>query len=91
MIHSMAGGKLGRETYNDFAKVKICEGINSGDIFWYICTGQNVQAGSTVVVPVGASNTLVKGQVERVDRNISSYASPVAVRRAKSIAKIITD
>ena len=38
MIHSMAGGELRGEDYNDFAKVEILEGEQSGKSFWYITT-----------------------------------------------------
>lgn len=90
MIHSMAGGKIGGVSYNDFAKVKICEGANAGDIFWYLTGGLNIKAGSIVVVPVGAAGQLTKAEVLRVDKNVSSQVSPVPVRRAKSIARVVT-
>ena len=89
MIHSMAGGRLGGVTYNDFAKVKVTEGTFSGGIYWYICTGLNVQANSVVLVPLGSTNTLVKAVVERVDKNISSQCSPVSVKTAKRIAEVV--
>lgn len=89
MIHSMAGGRLGGVSYNDFAKVKIIEGPLVGDKYWYICTGLSVEAGSKVLVPLGASNTLVKAEVERVDKAVSNFSSPVPVKRAKRIDKVL--
>ena len=88
MIHSMAGGRLGGVTYNDFAKVKITEGPMAGGIYWYICTGLNVEAGSKVLVPFGATNALLPAEVLRVDKSVSSQASPVSAKHAKRIAKV---
>ena len=87
MIHSMAGGRLGKVEYNDFAKVRILEGECQGSAFFYITKIIGLKEGDEVLVPVGLSNTLTKGMVERIDKNVSSQCSPVPVKRAKAVAK----
>ena len=87
MIHSMAGGRLGKVEYNDFAKVRLLEGECQGMAFFYISKITLLKAGDEVLVPVGASNVMTKGVVERVDKNVSSQCSPVPVKKAKMISK----
>ena len=87
MIHSMAGGKIGRLEYNDFAKVRILEGEENGKAFFYITKIFGLKAGDKVLVPVGVLNTLTMGEVERIDKNVSSQCSPVPVKRAKEVMK----
>ena len=89
MIHSMAGGKLGNVEYNDFAKVRISEGENQGQAFFYITKIIGLKVGDRVLVPLGIANDKVEGVVERIDKNVSSQSSPVSVKRAKAIIKKI--
>lgn len=89
MIHSLAGGELGKVSYYDYAKVEILEGENSGKIYWYKCKINNLQPDDLVIVPVGINNALVKAKVIRIDKNVSSQCSPVPSRHAKEIVKKI--
>lgn len=82
MIHSLAGGELGKVSFHNFAKVKFLEGINEGCIAWFICDGFFIEAGDLVLVEGGT-----KAQVIRVDTNVSSQTAPVNVKRAKKILK----
>lgn len=88
MIHSMAGGDIKNLKYADFIKVEITEGINAGSRFFYIALGGE-QVGDTVLVPVGVSNTLTKAKVLRIDKNVNSQVSPVPIKRAKKVAKVV--
>jgi len=89
MIHSMAGGNLGKVSYNNFAKVRILEGANAGEVYWYITTIFMLEEGDKVLVPL--KDKRVKGIVERIDKNVFSFASPVPVKMAKKIITKITD
>lgn len=89
MIHSMAGGNLGKVSHNNFAKVRILEGANAGEVYWYITTIFMLEEGDRVLVPL--KDKRVKGIVERIDKNVSSFASPVPVKMAKKIITKITD
>ena len=84
MIHSMAGGVLGNETYNDFAMVEIIEGAEIGKKYWYISIA-GIADNDLVIVSLRNEDT--KARVIRVDKNISSYASPVPIKVAKKIKR----
>lgn len=88
MIHSLAGGSLGKTSVNNFAKVKILEGIFKDKWFWYLTEIKGLKAGEIVIVPVGESNLRVKGEVLRIDENVSNFCSPVPVKRAKKIINV---
>lgn len=88
MIHSLAGGSLGKTSVNDFAKVKILEGELKDNWFWYITEIKGLKEGDQVVVPLGDRNERVKGEVLRIDKSVSNFSSPVPTRRAKKIIKI---
>ena len=78
VIHSLSGGIVKGAEYNDFAKVEIAgEGA-----FWYI-DSFGISVGDYVTVPLGKN--LVEGKVLRVDKHVSSQASPVPVKRARKI------
>ena len=87
MIHSMAGGNLGKVEYNDYAKVRILEGEEAGKAFFYITKIFGLKAGDKVLVPVGFSNVLTEGEVERIDKNVSSQNMPLALKKCKMIQK----
>jgi len=87
MIHSLAGGNLGNHQILDFAKVKLLEGVRKGDVCFYISKISDLKEGDTVVVPYGLNNNLLKAKVLRVDKNVSSFAAPIPVKRAKEIFK----
>ena len=87
MIHSMAGGELRGEDYNDFAKVEILEGEQSGKSFWYITTIFDMQVGDKVLVPVGNIKMGTLGKVVRIDKNVSSFCSPVPTKRARYVLR----
>lgn len=89
MIHSMAGGMLGKVEYSDFAKVEILQGNMEGKLLWYKSTISNLKVGDEVIVPLDRFNINVLGKVVRIDKNVSSQASPVPFSKAKSIIKII--
>lgn len=82
----MAGGNLSKITYNDFAKVKIISGAYAGDVYWYLST-PGANAGDKVKVPLGANNTLFDAEILRIDKNVSSQASPINPKHAKRIIK----
>jgi len=88
MIHSMAGGKLAKISFNDFAKVKLTSGPFAGDIYWYLSI-PNAKVGDKVIVPFGANNTLFEGEILRIDKNVSSQMSPVSPKHAKKIKEIV--
>ena len=78
MIHSLSGGIVRGEKFNDFAKVE----IDGEGTFWYI-DPFGLSEGDYVTVPLG--KRLVEGQILRIDRHVSSHASPISVKHAKEI------
>lgn len=78
MIHSLAGGVVKDPKYFDFAKVE----IDGEEIFWYI-DPFGLEKGDYVTVPLGKK--LVEGKILRIDKHVSSQASPISVKRAKEI------
>ena len=84
MIHSLAGGRLGKEQYLDFALVELVEGEYAGAKAWYI-SKIGLKQGDCVIVPYKTSN--FKAKIIRIDKNVSSYASPIPVKMAKQIIK----
>ena len=84
MIHSLAGGNIGKERYFDFALVDILDLPHKGDKVWYI-SKIGIKQGDGVLVPLRGQ--IVKAKVLRVDKNVSSYSSPVPVKLAKEIIK----
>ena len=89
MIHSEAGGEIRGEDYNDFAKVEILEGEQKGKYFWYITTIFDLHDGDKVLVPVGVIKMGTLGKVIRIDRNVSSFCSPIPVKHAKYVLRKI--
>lgn len=89
MIHSMAGGMLGKVEYSDYAKVEVLEGEMQGNSLWYKTSLVLLKVGDKVLVPVGTGDTPMCGVVLRIDRSVSSQNSPVPSKRAKYIIKII--
>jgi len=87
MIHSLAGGNLGNVRYLDFVKVEILDSPFSGGIYWYTTKLKDLEPKDIVLVPLESKQ--LKAKVLRVDKNVSSFASPVPVNRAKSIIKKI--
>lgn len=83
MIHSMAGGELGRTTFDDYAKIQLLPPLEG--VFWYKTMLYDLQVGDIVLVPFGNSNQLVRGQILRIDKSVSSKNSPVPSGRAKYI------
>ena len=78
MIHSLSGGIMKGAEYNDFAKIEILE----AGIFWYI-DPFGLSVGDCAIVPFGKK--LVEGKVLRVDKHVSSQASPIPMKCAKEI------
>ncbi len=89
MIHSLAGGELGNIKYLDFAKVEITDSIAMGDVYWYISNITNLKVGDEVLVPFGINNKLLRGKVVRLDKHVSSQVSPIPVKRAKYISRVV--
>ena len=87
MIHSLAGGNIGKEQYFNFAFVEILDGAYKGSKAWYISKVFGLKAEDIVLVSF--NNIETKARVIRVDKNVSSFASPVPVKRAKTIIKKI--
>ena len=87
MIHSLAGGNIGNEQYFNFAFVEILEGENKGIKAWYISKIWGLKADDVVLVP--HTNKDVRAKVIRVDKNVSSFVSPVPIKKAKTIIKRI--
>lgn len=88
MIHSLAGGNLGKFQYADFVKVEIIASAFAGQIYWYKSCGKE-KVGDVVLVPLGKNNSTVQGRVMRIDKNISSQISPVPFSKAKQVIKVI--
>lgn len=84
MIHSLAGGNIGKEKYYNFAKVEIMESESTGEKYWYI-SKLGINVNDEVVVPL--KGRIVKGKVLRIDKNVSSYSSPIPTKLAKEIIK----
>lgn len=84
MIHSLSGGELKLSNSYDFAKVEILE---SGATFWYISPFPTLKINDIVLVPLKDSQ--IKGQVKRIDKNISEQSFPIPIKRMKKIIKII--
>ena len=90
MIHSMAGGRLGKLQSADFVKVRFLEGPNSGDVAFYMCD-ISVGVGDIVVVPYGASSETIRAEVLRMDKNVLSDRSPIPFARAKKVLSKINN
>ena len=84
MIHSLAGGNLGKEKFLDFALVEILDEPFKENKFWYL-SKVGLKKGDNVLVSLKGVQT--KGQILRIDKNVSSYASPIPVKMAKEIIK----
>lgn len=78
MIHSLSGGIVKGAKYNDFAKIE----IPGEGIFWYI-DPFGLSAGDCAIVPFGKK--LVEGEILRIDKHVSSQASPIPIKHAKEI------
>ena len=89
MIHSMAGGNLGRFDVCDFAKVKFLTGNDVNKESWFKCQIVSAKVGDICFV-YDNSNQLVEGEIVRIDKQVSSFSSPVPYKRAKSIIKMKT-
>jgi len=89
MIHSMAGGKIGKVEYSDYAKVELLQGNLQGKLFWYKSNFPLLEVGDEVIVPFSSPEIKVLGKVVRIDRAVSSQASPVPSRIAKSILRVL--
>lgn len=89
MIHSEAGGEIRGEDYNDFAKVEILEGVEQGKTLWYLTTIAGLEVGDKVLVPVGVIKMGTLGKVIRLDKNVSSFCSPIPVKHAKYVLRKI--
>lgn len=89
MIHSLAGGVIDDLDFHNFAKVRIVEGEQTGDVFWYIFDMVELEEGDKVIVPVGVKNIETKGVVEKIEYNVSKQVAPVSARKAKKIYRII--
>lgn len=87
MIHSMSGGKISSVTYNDYAKVKLTNGPFAGGVYWYLSIN-GAKQGDRVKVPFG-KNQIFEGEIQRIDKNVSSQMSPVPAKHAKKIIAII--
>ena len=87
MIHSMAGGELGNQEFLDFAKVQLLEGVRKGDICFYISKISGLKIDDVVLVPYGVNNNLIKAKILRIDTNVSSFTSPIPIKKAKEIYK----
>lgn len=87
MIHSLSGGVLKTNEPVDFCKVQI---IDTEQIGWYLCTHlPMLKKGDCVLVPYGIKNELTKAIVLRIDKAISPQVTPIPLKRAKLIDKII--
>lgn len=84
MIHSLAGGMIGKEEYFDFALVEILEAPHLKEKYWYI-SKPGLKLGDTVLVCVKGKE--IKAVILRIDKNISSYNSPIPLRVSKHIIK----
>ena len=84
MIHSLAGGTLGKEKLLDFALVEILDEQFKGNKFWYLSKA-GLKQGDNVWVFLKGVQT--KGKILRIDKNVSSYASPIPLKMAKEIIK----
>lgn len=89
MIHSLAGGVIDDLDFCNFAKVRILEGENKDDVYWFLFDMLELEVGNYVVVPLGRLNTETKGIVEKIEYNMSKQVAPVSSKKAKKIYKII--
>lgn len=89
MIHSMAGGRLGKIEYSDYAKVELLQGNLAGKLFWYKSPFVELELNDEVIVPFGNDRLKVLGKVVRIDRAVSSQNSPVPASKVKSIIRIL--
>ena len=85
MIHSLAGGIVSEVKVADFAKVE----IDGEGKFWYISKIADLKEGDFVLVPFGKNLAETKAKVLRIDKNVSSQASPIPFGRAKVILRKI--
>lgn len=83
MIHSLAGGEIGKTTFDDYAKIELMPPNNG--VYWYKTMLFDLCVGDIVLVPFGKASTLVQGKVLRIDKSISSQNSPIPSKRARYI------
>ena len=87
MIHSLSGGVIKENIPVDFAKVKLKQ---TGTIAWYLCTHlPNLKINDKVLVPYGVDNSMQEAQVLRIDRQISPQVTPIPLKHAKKIEKVL--
>lgn len=89
MIHSLAGGELRGEEFNDFAKVEILEGEFKGKQLWFLTTIIGLEIGNNVLVPVGNIKMGTLGKVTKIDKNVGSFACPIPLKKAKYVLRKI--
>lgn len=83
MIHSLAGGDIGKTTFDDYAKVELLAPFSG--VYWYKSNISDIGVGDKVLVPYGKNDALVQAVVLRIDKSISSQNSPIPSKRAKYI------
>lgn len=88
MIHSLAGGVIKGETFNDYAKVKLFDGENAGKTFWYL-SDLDLDVGDKVVVQDSNGFAKLNGEVLRVDKHVSSFVAPIQKSKIRKIIRKI--
>lgn len=86
MIHSLAGGKIKDLEFADFVKVKF-DYLGETKLGWYITDIIDLAINDKVIIPYGYANIELAGQVEKIERNVSSQVAPIPIKRAKYIIK----
>jgi len=89
MIHSLAGGNIGKFDELDFAKVRYIEGKYIGSVYFFISEFSDLKIGDIVLVPVGSNNLPTRAEIIRLDKNVKSNCTPVPLKHAKKIIKKI--
>lgn len=89
MIHSLAGGELRGEDFQDYVKVEILEGDFKGKKLWFLCSLLDLKKGDNVLVQVGNVKMGTLGRVVEINNNVSSFASPVPTKKAKWVLRKI--
>lgn len=88
MIHSLAGGELGKDGSVDIAKVEYVTEYNGKKVGYYLIEQIKIKVGDIVIVPVGRQLETTKAKVVRIDNNVSIKCTPFPFKMMKAILKV---
>lgn len=89
MIHSLSGGVISEVGYHTFVKLTFDHPVYGDRPYWYLCPFPEAEEGDSALAPVGRQNTLLKGTIVKVERNVSAQCSPVPMNRIGTVERLL--